>query len=61
MIGDDLGNDVEGAIAAGLDAVWVNRFGHPPRPDLVEVDSLGALNENDAKVRAASRSPRARC
>jgi putative hydrolase of the HAD superfamily len=40
MIGDDLGNDVEGALATGLDAVWINRFGRPSRPDLVEVDSL---------------------
>jgi putative hydrolase of the HAD superfamily len=46
MVGDSLPKDVDGAIAAGLRAVWVNRDGRsrpPDRPDLVEVGDLDAL------------------
>jgi putative hydrolase of the HAD superfamily len=46
MIGDSLTRDVDGAIAAGLQGVWVNRSGEPPpadRPDLVEVTTLSDL------------------
>jgi FMN phosphatase YigB (HAD superfamily) len=46
MVGDSLTRDVDGAIAAGLGAVWVNRFGSPrptDRPDLIEVSTLGDL------------------
>jgi putative hydrolase of the HAD superfamily len=32
MVGDNLAKDVEGALAAGLDAVWLNRAARP-RPD----------------------------
>ena len=32
MVGDSLDRDVEGARAAGLRAVWINRTGQP-RPD----------------------------
>ncbi len=40
MVGDSLARDVDGAIAAGLRGVWVNRSGSPPpenRPGLVEI------------------------
>jgi putative hydrolase of the HAD superfamily len=46
MVGDNLRNDVDGALAAGLGAVWLNRDGRPrpeDRPDLVEVPDLAAL------------------
>ena len=46
MIGDSLTRDVDGAMAAGLRGVWVNRSGQPrpaDRPDLVEVTNLTAL------------------
>ncbi len=46
MIGDSLTRDVDGAIAAGLQGVWVNRSGQPhpaDRPDLVEVTNLTGL------------------
>lgn len=47
MIGDSLRKDVDGACAAGLAAVWVNRAGEPAppgRPDLIEVKTLRDLS-----------------
>lgn len=46
MVGDSLARDVDGAIAAGLAGVWVNRdqCPRPPdRADLVEVSTLSDL------------------
>jgi putative hydrolase of the HAD superfamily len=46
MVGDSLSRDVDGAIAAGLQAVWLNRSGSPrpeDRPDLVEISTLADL------------------
>jgi putative hydrolase of the HAD superfamily len=46
MIGDSLVRDIEGAIAAGLDAVWLNRPGvsdERHRGDVVEIATLAAL------------------
>ncbi len=46
MVGDSLARDVDGAIAAGLRAVWVNRTKQrrpADRPGLVEVSTLGDL------------------
>jgi putative hydrolase of the HAD superfamily len=46
MVGDSLARDVDGAIAAGLRAVWVNRSGSPrpeDRPGLVEITTLSDL------------------
>jgi putative hydrolase of the HAD superfamily len=46
MIGDSLARDVDGAIAAGLQGLWVNRSGQPrpaDRPDLIEVTTLSDL------------------
>jgi len=46
MIGDSLHRDVDGATAAGLKSVWVNRSGQPrpaDRPDRVEVTTLSDL------------------
>ena len=46
MIGDSLARDVEGAVAAGLRAVWINRVGVPRpegRPHFVEISTLTDL------------------
>lgn len=46
MIGDSVARDVDGAIAAGLRGVWVNRSGQPrpdDRPDLIEITNLTEL------------------
>ncbi|HZE04951.1 MAG TPA: HAD-IA family hydrolase [Solirubrobacteraceae bacterium] len=46
MVGDSIAKDVDGALAVGLDAVWVNRSGRsapPDRPDLVEISTLDDL------------------
>jgi putative hydrolase of the HAD superfamily len=47
MVGDSLSRDVDGALSAGLGAVWVNRFGcsrPADRPDLIEVATLRDLS-----------------
>jgi putative hydrolase of the HAD superfamily len=46
MVGDSISKDVDGALAAGLGAVWVNRRGSPApadRVDLVEISTLRDL------------------
>jgi putative hydrolase of the HAD superfamily len=46
MVGDSLARDVDGAIAAGLRAVWVNRSGSSrpeDHPGLVEITTLSDL------------------
>ena len=44
MIGDSLDRDIDGALAAGLDAVWINRFGTGPgRDGVAEISSLAEL------------------
>ncbi len=44
MLGDSLDRDIDGALSAGLQAIWVNRLGHPrpcERREGVEVSTLG--------------------
>jgi phosphoserine phosphatase len=45
MIGDSLERDIDGALAAGLRAVWINRFGAPGpgRAGVAEISSLAEL------------------
>jgi FMN phosphatase YigB (HAD superfamily) len=45
MIGDSLARDIDGALAAGLDAVWIDRFGQPgpSRDGVAKIASLGEL------------------
>jgi putative hydrolase of the HAD superfamily len=46
MVGDSLAKDVDGAIAAELRAVWLNRDGltaPTDRTDLMEISTLGDL------------------
>jgi putative hydrolase of the HAD superfamily len=48
MVGDSLRRDVDGALAAGLRPVWINRAARPrpdDRPDLVEIRGLAELPE----------------
>ncbi|MDQ6807385.1 MAG: HAD-IA family hydrolase, partial [Actinomycetota bacterium] len=43
MVGDSITRDVDGAITAGLQAIWLNRFGRPrrtARPDVTEIATL---------------------
>jgi putative hydrolase of the HAD superfamily len=47
MVGDSLDRDVDGARAAGLGAVWINRFGAGPGrdgvPEIASLAELGAV------------------
>jgi putative hydrolase of the HAD superfamily len=44
MVGDTLARDIDGALGAGLDAVWLNRRGDPrPERPVAEVASLAEL------------------
>ena len=43
MVGDSLDTDVEGALAAGLRAVLVDRWGAAPETDVPVIASLGEL------------------
>lgn len=46
MVGDSLAKDIDGALAAGLEAIWINRDGSPPppgRPGLPQIATLGEL------------------
>jgi putative hydrolase of the HAD superfamily len=45
MIGDSVERDIDGALAAGLDAIWINRLGQrgPGRPGVPEITSLAEL------------------
>jgi HAD superfamily hydrolase (TIGR01509 family) len=47
-VGDDLTDDIEGAIAAGLQAVWINRNGQlavPENPPRFQISTLSTLLE----------------
>lgn len=62
MVGDSWSDDVEGALAAGWTAVWVNREGRP-RPDhdpdapLYEVRSLEVVPKLIEDLQAGMRCP----
>jgi phosphoserine phosphatase len=48
MVGDSIAKDIDGALATGLGAVWVNRNGHSApadRADVVEISTLSDLPE----------------
>jgi len=46
MLGDNWEADIEGALNAGISAVWFNRAGSaPPRPGIPELRSLEPLAE----------------
>lgn len=46
MVEDSISKDADGALAAGLGAIWVNRSGRQPPPDragVVEIPTLDGL------------------
>ncbi len=45
MIGDSLPKDIDGALAAGLAAVWVNRDGHPAPPHQANLAEISTLTD----------------
>jgi putative hydrolase of the HAD superfamily len=45
MIGDSITRDIDGAIAAGLHAIWLNRFGRARPPDRTDVAEITTLSE----------------
>lgn len=60
MVGDSWKDDVEGALAAGWTAIWVNRDGkprpdHEPEAELVEVASLAQVPTVVANLQAGMR------
>jgi putative hydrolase of the HAD superfamily len=44
MIGDSLSRDIDGARAAGVRGVWINRFGHARPHDHAEVAEVSTLS-----------------
>jgi putative hydrolase of the HAD superfamily len=53
MVGDSLVKDVEGALAAGLDAVWLNRAGAaapPAPPGIAQISTLTELPDALAAI-----------
>jgi putative hydrolase of the HAD superfamily len=50
MVGDSLANDVDGALAAGLRAVWVNRDGRPRPQDRADIREIAGLGELPAAL-----------
>jgi hypothetical protein len=59
MVGDSLARDIDGALDAGLDAVWINRFGQPG-PGRDGVPEIASLTELPAALQTA-RCRRAAC
>jgi putative hydrolase of the HAD superfamily len=62
MVGDSWADDVEGALAAGWTAVWVNREGkprpdHDPEAPLYEVRSLDFVPQLIGDLQAGMRCP----
>jgi putative hydrolase of the HAD superfamily len=45
MLGDSLARDIDGALSAGLQAIWVNRLRHPRPADREEVVEVSTLAE----------------
>lgn len=62
MVGDSWKDDVEGALAAGWTAIWVNRAGRPrpdhdPDAELVEVKDLSQVPMVVERLQAGMRCP----
>lgn len=51
MIGDSRSRDVQGALTAGLGAVWVNRFGRARPHDEPDVPEIATLDDLPAALR----------
>jgi putative hydrolase of the HAD superfamily len=52
MVGDSLRNDVDGPVAAGLRAIWLNRRGEPRPDDRDDVVEIADLHELPAALAA---------
>jgi putative hydrolase of the HAD superfamily len=53
MVGDSIPKDIDGALAAGLGAVWINRTGRPvpaDRLNLMEISTLDDLPDTLAEL-----------
>ena len=60
MVGDSWADDVEGALAAGWTAIWINRSGkprpeHDPEAELVELPDLRQVAEVVERLQAGYR------
>jgi putative hydrolase of the HAD superfamily len=54
MVGDSLANDVDGAVAAGVRAIWLNRTGKPRPADRDDIVEIGGLDELQAVLAATT-------
>ena len=54
MVGDSLANDVDGPVAAGLRAIWLNRTGEPRPADRDDIVEIGGLDELQAVLAATT-------
>lgn len=60
MVGDSWNDDIEGALAAGWTAIWINRHGrtrpaHDPEAELVELPDLRQVPEVVERLQAGYR------
>lgn len=60
MVGDSWNDDVQGALAAGWTAIWVNREGRPrpdvdPEADFLEVTDLSQVSQAVLALQAGAR------
>jgi phosphoserine phosphatase len=56
MVGDSLARDIDGAIAAGLSGVWINRDGQDRSEDRDDVLEIATLSELPTVLERAERS-----
>jgi putative hydrolase of the HAD superfamily len=56
MVGDSLSKDVDGALAAGLGAVWVNRDGSSAPEGRNDLTTISTLADLSRALEAAGRS-----
>lgn len=57
MIGDSLEGDVEGAIAAGMRALWLNRHERPSSGQRSQISSLEGWSPSSAATLSPNRTP----
>lgn len=54
MVGDSIAKDIDGALRAGLEAVWVNRNMSSPPPNRLDLAEIATLSELPALIDEAS-------
>ncbi len=59
MVGDNVERDIDGALACGIHAVWLNRYGRPSAEGREGAHEISSLNELSALISslAASGAP----